>query len=238
MHSKLICLRLYFISQALFVMVISQMLFLNPAQGQISGISNETSGETINKLNQSNLNSYVSPKSLLASVFGEAQNNNTTTKHIINPNNLHSTKNLVGESATIILSNQIVPPKDYIHIYDSLPYKINSGHLTAKLPCDRSSKPALRIFTGMIPFLKPSTLQVIKELSNPGYMCLYYLDIPPKIDNEHVAEQNSTNIVSDIVLYNPTSVRQVLLNTSSIVIGISEISPANDLSPKSTITKS
>ena len=106
--------------------------------------SGPAGGEGRDESNESTLDSLVSPKSLMASVFGEVKNNNNTTKKT-NPNSTQYAKNLVGDSATILLSNQILPPKkDYIHIYDSLPYKITNGHLTAKLPCDTDSKPVLK----------------------------------------------------------------------------------------------
>ncbi len=234
-RSNFYYLKMSFIFQVLFLSIVPHMLFYNNVQAQITGISNGPAGETSGKSSQSTLDSLVSPKSLMASVFGEVKNNNNTTKNT-NPNSTQYAKNLVGDSATILLSNQILPPKDYIHIYDSLPYKITNGHLTAKLPCDTDSKPVLRIFTGKIPVLKPATLQVIKELSKPGYMCLYYLDIPPKNENELTQDKNSTDIITDIVLYNPTSVRQVLLNTSSIVIGLNEINPTGGEPSRNTTT--
>jgi hypothetical protein len=230
-------LKMSFVFLVLFLSIIPHLLFYNNAQAQITGISSGPAGETSSKSSQSTLDSLVSPKSLMASVFGEVKNNNNTnTTKNTNLNGTQYANNLVGDSATILLSNQILPPKDYIHIYDSLPYKITNGHLTAKLPCDTDSKPVLRIFTGKIPVLKPSTLQVIKELSKPGYMCLYYLDIPPKNENELPQDKNSTDIVTDIVLYNPTSVKQVLLNTSSIVIGINEINPTGGQPYRNTTT--
>ena len=216
--------------------MLSHAAFSNIAQGQMNDLSKAPAGEMSNKLSQSTLDSYVSPKSLMASVFGEVKNNNSSAGGM-KQNSTHYEKNLIGDSSTILLSNQILPPKDYIHIYDSMPYKITKGHLTAKLPCDRESKPTLKIYTGMIPILKPSSLQVLKEMSKPGYMCLYYLDIPPNNDAVPGLNMNSTNAVTDIVLYNPTNIKQVLLNTSSIVMGLSTISPAGDNQTRNTTTE-
>jgi hypothetical protein len=235
MHCNLNYLKIFFVFLVVSLMILPHILFGGNAQAQLTGIPNSSSGETNNRLSQSTLDSFVSPKSLMASVFGEIKNN---TARNTNSNNLQDAKNLVGESATIILSNQVVPPKDYIHIYDSLPYKIANGHLTAKLSCDMDSKPALRIFIGKIPVLKPSPMQVVKELSKPGYMCLYYLDIPPRLDYDTTQAKNSTNTITDIVLYNPTSVKQVLLNTSSIVIGINQIGLVDSFLPRNTTMKS
>ena len=234
-QSNLDYLKIFLIIHIIFLAILPPDLFYNAAHGQITGLSSGPAGEMNSKLSQSTLDSYVSPKSLMASVFGEVKNNNNNTR-ATSPNGTQFESNLVGESATILLSNQIIPPKDYIHIYDSLPYKITNGHLTAKLPCDMQSKPMIKIYIGKIPVLQPSTLQVVKELSKPGYMCLYYLDIPPKNANELDPEKNSTNTVSDIVLYNPTNDKQELLNTSSIVIGISRIDPVEDNSLQNKTT--
>ena len=38
-------------------------------------------------------------------------------------------KNVVRDSATILLEGKIIPTKDYIHLYDSTPYLITSGHI-------------------------------------------------------------------------------------------------------------
>jgi len=48
---------------------------------------------------------------------------------------------------------------------------------------------------------------------------------------------NSTKVVTDIVLYNPTNIKQILLNTSSIVIGLSTISPEEDNQTRNTTTQ-
>ncbi|HEY7572208.1 MAG TPA: hypothetical protein VH796_12655 [Nitrososphaeraceae archaeon] len=229
-------MKISFIIQILFLIILYHVMFNAAAHGQTNDLSKGPVGELNNKLSQSTLDSYVSPKSLMASVFGEVNNNNSTTGDT-KENSTQYEKNLIGDSSTILLSNQILPPKDYVHIYDSLPYKITSGHLTAKLSCDTKSKPTLKIYTGKIPVLRQSSLHVLKEMSKPGYMCLYYLDIPPKDGAEQALNRNSTNIVTDVVLYNPTNVKQILLNTSSIVIGLSTISPEENNQTQNTTTQ-
>jgi len=232
-QSNIDYLKMSFILQVVFLLTIPHMLVYNTAQAQITSVANEPAGESSSKSSQPTLDSLASPKSLMASVFGQVKNNNNTTKST-NTTSTQYAKNLLGDSATVLLSNQILPPKDYIHIYDSLPYKITNGHVTAKLPCDTESKPALEIFTGKIPLLKPSALRMIKELSKPGYMCLYYIDIPKKNESNFTQDKNSADVITDIVLYNPTSVKQVLPNTSSIVIGINEINPTWAEPPRNT----
>jgi hypothetical protein len=228
--------KISFSIQIVFLIILSHIMFSAAVQGQTNDLSKGPVGELNNKLSQSTLDSYVSPKSLMASVFGEVKNNNRTAGGT-EQNSTKNEKNLIGDSNTILLSNQVLLPKDYIHIYDSMPYKITRGHITAKLPCDTESKPNLKIYTGKIPVLRPSSLQVLKEMSKPGYMCLYYLDIPPNSGAGQALNNNSTKVVTDIVLYNPTNIKQILLNTSSIVIGLSTISPEEDNQTQNTTTQ-
>jgi hypothetical protein len=63
-----------------------------------------------------------------------------------------------------------------------------------------------------------------KELSKPGYMCLYNFEI----------QQNSTNNkntlpITDIVLFNGSSERTVLPNTSTFVIGVTKLYPLQNI---------
>jgi hypothetical protein len=60
-------------------------------------------------------------------------------------------------------------------------------------------------------------LENIPQLSNPGSMCLYHVDIPPH------------NVpVTDIAVQNPTNSDLVLPAGSSVVIGVNEIMPGTD----------
>ena len=77
-------------------------------------------------------------------------------------------KNVVRDSATILLEGKIIPTKDYIHLYDSTPYSILNGHIAAKLPCDANSVSPLKILIGQAPNLKPANLELVKPLSTPG----------------------------------------------------------------------
>ena len=123
-------------------------------------------------------------------------------------------KNVVRDSATVLLEGKIIPTKDYIHLYDSTPYLITSGHIAAKLPCDANSVSPLKILIGQAPNLTPATLELVKPLSTPGKQCIYHVDIPSK-----------GQIVTDIAIQNPTANEIKFLPTSSIVIGVNEISP-------------
>ena len=123
-------------------------------------------------------------------------------------------KNVVRDSAAILLEGKIIPTKDYIHLYDSTPYLITSGHIAAKLPCDANSVSPLKILIGQAPNLTPATLELVKPLSTPGKQCIYHVDIPSK-----------GQIVTDIAIQNPTANEIKFPPTSTIVIGVNEISP-------------
>src|SRR6266508_4924527 len=124
-------------------------------------------------------------------------------------------KNVVRDSAAILLEGKIIPTKDYIHLYDSTPYSILNGHIAAKLPCDANSVSPLKILIGQAPNLKPANLELVKPLSTPGKLCIYHVDIPSK----------AGEIITDIAIQNPTTNEIKFQSTSTVVIGVNEIRP-------------
>ena len=46
--------------------------------------------------------------------------------------NAQEEKNVVRDSQIILLEGMTLPPKDYIHLYDTTPYLIKLGHIAAK----------------------------------------------------------------------------------------------------------
>ena len=124
------------------------------------------------------------------------------------------TSTVVRDSSAVLLDGKTIPAMDYIHLYDATPYKIITGHVAAKLPCDTKATTPLKMLVGQAPNLKPAALALIKELSKPGSMCLYHYDIP-----------QGGAITTDLALQNPTSNTIKLPDTSSVVIGVNEIMP-------------
>ena len=51
---------------------------------------------------------------------------------------------VVRDSSTILLDGKTIPANDFIHLYDSTPYKIMNGHIASKLPCDANSVATLK----------------------------------------------------------------------------------------------
>jgi hypothetical protein len=177
-----------------------------------------TKSEVSNQNVESVMGTFLSPKSLLASAIDQIRNGNAKSN-----TTAYTTlgTNIVRDSDTVLLSHQILLPKDFIHIYDSTPYRIMNGHLTAKLPCDTKLESPVEILVGELTNLKPAKLEMLKELSKPGYMCLYYANLTfPGF----LAKPGATTI-TDITLFNPTGLRVVLLNTSTVVVGVNEIVP-------------
>jgi hypothetical protein len=124
-------------------------------------------------------------------------------------------KNVVRDSQTLLLEGKTIPSNDYIHLYDSTPYMIINGHIAAKLPCDANTTSPLKILTGQAPNLKPAELEFVKPLSTPGKLCIYHVDIPSK----------SGEVVTDIAIQNPTANEIKFPPTSTVVIGVNEITP-------------
>jgi hypothetical protein len=124
-------------------------------------------------------------------------------------------KNVVRDSQAILLEGKTIPSNDYIHLYDSTPYRITNGHIAAKLPCDTNTTSQLKILIGQAPNLKPAELEFVKPLSTPGKLCIYHVDIPSK----------PGDVVTDIAIQNPTANEIKLQPTTTVVIGVNEIVP-------------
>jgi hypothetical protein len=137
-----------------------------------------------------------------------------STASVANAQATATQKNVVRDSAAILLEGKVIPTKDYIHLYDSTPYSILNGHIAAKLPCDANSVSPLKILIGQAPNLNPATLELVKPLSTPGKQCIYHVDIPSK-----------GQIVTDIAIQNPTTNEIKFPSTSTVVIGVNEIRP-------------
>jgi hypothetical protein len=189
----------------------------------------------------SNLDSIMNPKALLASAIDQIRN---STSKIISNNNQTTPNVFVRNQGTMLLSHQIIPPKDFILIYDATRYKIVNGQILAKLPCDSNSKSPLQILVGRLSELKSAQLQLIPGLSRPGYTCMYYVhltsdnkttaaitDAPTedtkmrRIIKTGVALREDNLTITNIELLNPTGYRMILPNTASLAISVKQIKP-------------
>jgi hypothetical protein len=160
---------------------------------------------------------------------GYAQSSNATSSRAAASSNMQGT--VVRDSAVILLEGKTIPANDYIHLYDTTPYMIKTGHIAAKLPCDASSTSPLKILIGQAPNLKPAALEFIKPLSTPGKMCLYHVDVASQPGGE-------AGIITDIAIQNPTSTTITFPSTSTVVIGVDEIEPGAEMAAGANMSSS
>ena len=121
------------------------------------------------------------------------------------------------DSVTVLLEGKTIPAKGFIHLYDSTPYMINAGHIALHVPCDTSSTPIVDVLIGPAPNLTKTQPEIIKELSKPGTMCVYHVDI----ESDPAKKVYQT----DVAIQNPTDKPITFPASSGVVIGVNEIQP-------------
>lgn len=133
----------------------------------------------------------------------------------------------VRDSVFALLTDQTIPSNGFIHLYDTTPYSIRDGHIAAKIPCDDDSAPLLNILVGVAPNLAPASLELVPTLSTPGELCLYHTDLPAAAQANTTASTNATTtnatMITDIAIQNPSDEDVTLPSTSTVVIGVNEI---------------
>lgn len=144
-------------------------------------------------------------------------------------NETHEDTFTVRDSVFALLADQTIPASGFIHLYDTTPYSIRSGHVAAKIPCGEDSTPMLNILVGQAPDFAPAPLELIANLSTAGELCLYHADLPAT-EQGNVTSTNSTTTsanasatITDIAISNPGDEDITLPSTSTVVIGINEI---------------
>jgi hypothetical protein len=122
----------------------------------------------------------------------------------------------VRDSTAVLLAGETIPGGSFIHLYDSTPDAIATGHVAAKIPCNEASNATLTILTGSAPNLQPAELELLPELSTAGELCLYHADL--------VSEQGG-NMTTDIAIQNAGEEDVELPATSTVVIGVNKVLP-------------
>jgi len=154
---------------------------------------------------------YAQQPSTAALPLQDASSSNTTT-----PMGENTTDGqVVRDSATVLLEGHQLPKGDFIHLYDATPYKIVTGHVAAKLPCNSDSVANANILIGQAPDFSVADPELISELSTPGNQCLYHVDLI----------SNSTNTITDIAIQNNSTNDITFPPTSTVVIGVDKIAP-------------
>jgi hypothetical protein len=121
---------------------------------------------------------------------------------------------VVSDSQTISLEDKRLPEDSYIHLYDSTPYTIHKGHISAKIPCDDDNSTDVNVLAGSVSILNPVQLEYVSALSIPGEQCLYHADI----------ESNQLDPITDIVVANNSTDEIDFPSGSGILVSVSEIS--------------
>jgi hypothetical protein len=122
----------------------------------------------------------------------------------------------VRDSTAILLAGETIPGGSFIHLYDTTPDAIATGHVAAKIPCDENSNATLTILTGQAPALQPTELELLQNLSTPGELCLYHADL---------ASEQGGNLTTDIAIQNAGEEDVELPATSTVVIGVNKVLP-------------
>jgi hypothetical protein len=122
----------------------------------------------------------------------------------------------VRDSTAVLLAGETIPGGSFIHLYDSTPDAIATGHVAAKIPCNEASNATLTILTGSAPNLQPAELELLPELSTAGELCLYHADL---------ASEQGGNMTTDIAIQNPGEEDVELPATSTVVIGVNKVLP-------------
>jgi hypothetical protein len=135
----------------------------------------------------------------------------------------HTDTFTVRDSVFALLADQTIPASGFIHLYDSTPYSIRNGHVAAKIPCDDESAPLLNILVGVAPNLTPAPLELVPPLSTAGELCLYHVDLPATEQANATSANATTIMITDIAISNPGDEDVTLPPTSTVVIGVNEI---------------
>ena len=135
--------------------------------------------------------------------------NMTESEHAYN-----RSANVVRDSVTELLEGTSIPGGQFIHLYDSTPYMITNGHVAVNVPCEDNSTASIQVLMGQAPNFTAAELENLPELSTPGEMCLYHVDIDPHEE-----------VITDVAIANPGSSDLEFPPGSTAVIGINEIMP-------------
>jgi hypothetical protein len=135
--------------------------------------------------------------------------NMTETEHAYN-NSAHVVRDSVAE----LLEGTTIPAGQFIHLYDSTPYMITNGHVAVNVPCEDNSTASIQVLLGQAPNFTAAELENLPELSTPGEMCLYHVDIAPHEE-----------VITDVAIANPGDSDLDFPPGSTAVIGINEIMP-------------
>jgi hypothetical protein len=162
----------------------------------------------------SGLNNMVTP------TLAQGGENATGTTEISEAPEMHAENmtgmptNVVRDSVAELLEGTSIPGGGFIHLYDSTPYMIMNGHVAVNVPCEDNSTASVQVLLGQAPNFTAAELENLPELSTPGEMCLYHVDIAPQEE-----------VITDVAIANPGDSDLEFPPGSTAVIGVNEIMP-------------
>jgi hypothetical protein len=140
-------------------------------------------------------------------------NNATTTTAAAAGSTGGGKETVTRDSVTLLLDGKSLPKGDFIELYDSTPYKIVNGHFVAKVPCTTKSQSEVDLLTGQAPNFKSSSAELVSELSTPGKLCVYHVDLL----------SGSNNTITDVAIKNNSTKDITFPPTSSVGVGVNSI---------------
>jgi hypothetical protein len=129
---------------------------------------------------------------------------------------------VVRDSAAMNLGGVTLPAGKFIHLYDTTPYMIMNGHVAVNVPCEDNSTASIQVLLGQAPNLTAAELENLPELSTPGDLCIYHVDVVPA---EVPGSEMGHEVITDIAIVNPGESDVEFPPGSTAVIGINEIMP-------------
>ncbi len=143
-------------------------------------------------------------------IYGQTASNTTN-----NATTAGSTgkETVTRDTVTLLLDGKTLPKGDFIELYDSTPYKIVNGHFVAKVPCTTKSQSEVELLTGQVPNFKSSNAELVSELSTPGKLCVYHVDLI----------SGSNNTITDVAIKNNSTKDISFPPTSSVSVGVNTI---------------
>lgn len=212
----------------------------NPDTSKINvGLGTPTTSSNPANAAQNLIGSFLNPKVLLSSAIDQIRKSTGSVRS--ESSSSRNNTPVVWDYDTVLLSRQIIPPNDFISIFNTLPDDMD-GHVSTKLPCNTNSTTPLKIYVakisvGQTPQVKSVPLQIVNQLSKPGYMCVYHADIPSttvsskdtKVNNTRatISQLKDNLTTTSIELFNPTTSQITLPDTSSAAIGMNQTIPSN-----------
>jgi hypothetical protein len=143
----------------------------------------------------------------------DASETNATHGHYDNASSSTADETVVRDSQTVLLEGTTLPQGSFVHLYDTTPFKIASGHVALKVPCNNANSTDVQVLVGQAPELNQAELEFVSPLSQPGDLCLYHADL----------ESNSTNAITDIAIRNNGTDNIEFPATSTVVIGVGKV---------------